>query len=145
MGAKTSKKKPGKKVKPSRPAYAVLWGLDPSCGKGAQVAAVLREVGASVRVATPNQLGMPAGLVARAGAGVAGPAYDGSVPTCEFMLLCGFSNEQVNGLIAKSREAGCTVGAKALLTPANKNWSLGRLICAVAGEHEAMTGGERQE
>ena len=109
------------------------------------MAAVLREVGASKRVAAPNQLGMPAGLVARAGAGVAGPAYDGPVPTCEFMLLCGFSNEQVNGLIAKSREAGCTVGAKALLTPANKNWSLGRLICAVAGEHEAMTGGERQE
>lgn len=144
MSAKTSKKKPGKKVKPSRPARAVLWGLDPSCGKGAQVAAVLREVGAAVRVAAPEQLGMPAGLVARAGTGVAGPAWEGPVPRCEFMLLCGFSNEQINELIAKSREAGCTVGAKALLTPANKSWPLGRLICAVAGEHEAMTGEGQQ-
>ena len=142
MAAKTSKKKPGKKVKPSRPATAVLWGLDPSSERGAAVAGVLREVGAMVRVASEAQLGLPAGLAARAGAGVAGPAYDGPVPSCEFVLLCGFTNAQVNDYLAKSRERGCSVGAKALLTPANKNWPLGRLIGAVAAEHEAMTNGE---
>ena len=61
-------------------------------------------------------------------------------PDCEFALLCGFTNAQVDEFLARSREAGCVVGAKALLTSANCNWPLGRLIEAVAAEHAAMGG-----
>ena len=38
------------------------------------------------------------------------------------------------------REAGCTVGPKALLTPANRSWPMARLIQAVNAEHQQMTG-----
>ena len=119
MSAKTSKKKPGKKVKPSRSATAVLWGLDPSSERGAAVRAVLREMDVRARTARVEQLGLPAGV---------------------FALLCGFTNAQVDEFLARSREAGCVVGAKALLTSANRNWPLGRLIEAVAVEHAAMGG-----
>lgn len=141
MSSKTSKKKPGKKVKPSRPAVAVLWGLDPSSERGAAVRALLREMGVAAKTARPEQLGLPAGVVAGGHGGVpVAPAGEG--PACEFVLLSGFTRAQVDEFLARSREAGCVVGAKAVLTPANRNWPLGRLIEAVAAEHAAM-GGDR--
>lgn len=141
MSAKTSKKKPGKKVKPSRSATAVLWGLDPSSERGAAVRAVLREMDVRARTARVEQLGLPAGVVA-GGHGHVAPSAPGGVvaPDCEFALLCGFTNARVDEFLARSREAGCVVGAKALLTSANRNWPLGRLIEAVAAEHAAMGG-----
>lgn len=144
MSSKTSKKKPGKKVKPSRPAVAVLWGLDPSSERGAAVRALLREMGVVAKTARPEQLGLPAGVVAGGHGRVTGAAAAPAVgaPDCEFVLLCGFAHAQVDEFLARSREAGCVVGAKALLTPANRNWPLGRLIEAVAAEHAAM-GGDR--
>jgi len=140
MSAKTSKKKPGKKVKPSRPACAVLWGLDPSSERGAAVRDVLREMGVRARTACPEQLGLPAGVVAGGhGHAVPGvPCAEG--PDCEFVLLCGLTHAQVDEFLARSREAGCVVGPKALLTPANRNWPLGRLIEAVAAEHASLGG-----
>ena len=140
MSSKTSKKKPGKKVKPSRPAIAVLWGLDPSSERGAAVRDVLREMGVVARTARPEQLGMPAGMVAGRHGGAPATPYVGEGPHCEFVLLCGLAHAQVDEFLGRSREAGCVVGAKAILTPANRNWPLGRLIEAVAAEHAAMGG-----
>lgn len=138
------KKKAAKKVKPSRPALAVLWGLDPSFGeeaaqKGEAVRGVLAQMGAVSRVARPEQLGMAAGGVAglHGFSPVAAP-WESEAPGCEFVLLCGFTNAQVSEFIALSREAGCPVGPKAVLTPQNRTWPLGRLINAVAAEHAAL-------
>lgn len=139
------KKKAAKKVKPSGPApVAVLWGLDPSFGaeaaeRGAAVREVLRGLGVRVRVAAPERLGDAAGAFA----GLVGmrPAftdYAGPVPECEFVLLCNLTNAQLDGFIAGCREAGCSVGAKALLTKANREWPLVRLIEAVEAEHRQM-------
>ena len=138
MSAKTSKKKPGKKVKPSRSATAVLWGLDPSSERGAAVRAVLREMDVRARTARVEQLGLPAGVVA-GGHGHVAPSAPGGIvaPDCEFALLCGFTNAQVDEFLARSREAGCTVGTKALLTKVNRTWPLARLMQAVAVEHAA--------
>ena len=67
---------------------------------------------------------------------VASPA-----PDCEFALLCGFTNAQVDEFLARSREAGCVVGGEG---PAHLGQSAtgrsGRLIEAVAAEHAAMGG-----
>lgn len=139
------KKHAAKKVKPSGPApVAVLWGLDPSFGeeaaaRGEAVREVLRGLGVRARVAAPERLGDAAGAFA----GLVGmrPAfkdYAGSVPECEFVLLCNLTNAQVDGFIAGCREAGCAVGAKALLTKANRGWPLVRLIEAVCAEHRQM-------
>lgn len=147
MAAKQHKKV-GKKVKPSGPAAcAVLWGLDPSFGeaageKGAAVRAVLKEMGVRARTLAPEHLGDAAGACAGLVGFRPSPVpYAGPAPDCEFVLLCNVTNAQVNEFLAKSREAGCVVGAKALLTAQNKAWPMARLIAAVAAEHAQMTQG----
>ena len=55
------------------------------------------------------------------------------------MLLCGLTDAQVNDFLARSREAGCVVGPKALLTKTNRAWPLVRLMEAVAAEHAQMS------
>lgn len=138
------KKKAAKKVKPSRPALAVLWGLDPSFGeeaaqKGERLRGVLAQMGARARMAEAEQLGLAAGAVAGLhGFSPVATPWEGSVPSCEFVLLCGFTNAQVSEFIALCREADCVVGPKAVLTPQNRTWPLGRLINAVAAEHAAL-------
>ena len=143
MAGRPRKKAAGsKKVKPSGPVpCAVLWGLDPSSEKGAAVRAVLHEMGVVARTVARERLGDPAGAFARMPGVRQAPApYDGPDPACdEFVLLCGLTNKQVDEFLARSREAGCTVGTKALLTKVNRAWPLVRLMQAVAVEH-AQTG-----
>lgn len=140
MAGKPQKKAARKKVKPSGPApCAVLWGLDPSSERGAAVRGVLREMGVVARTAAYERLGDPAGAFARLVGFRPAPAdYDGPAPEGEFVLLCGLSRAQVDEFLARSREEGCVVGPKALLTPANRRWPLFRLIRAVQVEHAQM-------
>ena len=129
-----------KKVKPSGPVpCAVLWGLDPSGEKGAAVRAVLREMGVVARTAGYERLGDAAGAFARLPGFRPVPVpYAGPMPAAEeFVLLCGLSDAQVDEFLARSREAGCVVDAKALLTKVNRAWPLAQLIEAVAAEHAA--------
>ena len=143
MAGRPRKKAAGsKKVKPSGPApCAVLWGLDPSSEKGVAVRGVLREMGVVARTALPERLGDPAGAFARLPGFRQTPMpYEGPTPECdEFVLLCGLTDAQVNVFLARSREAGCVVGPKALLNKVNRAWPLVRLIEAVAGEHAATS------
>lgn len=140
MVGKPSKKKAAKKVKPSgHVPCAVLWGLDPSGEKGAAVRGVLREMGIVARTVTYERLGDPVGALARlVGMRPALVPYAGPEPSCsEFVLLCGLTSAQVDEFIARSREAGCTVGAKAMLTKVNRTWPFVRLIETVVAEHLA--------
>ena len=140
MAGKPQKKAARKKVKPSGPAAcAVLWGLDPSSEKGAAVREILRDMGVVARTALPERLGDPAGAFARLpGFRPAPMPYEGPTPECaEFVLLCGLTDAQVNVFLARSREAGCVVGPKALLNKVNRSWPLARLIEAVSAEHAA--------
>lgn len=141
MAGRPKKRAAGsKKVKPSGPAAcAVLWGLDPSSEKGAAVRAVLKEMGVVARTALPERLGDAAGAFARLpGFRPAPLPYAGPAPAAEeFVLLCGLTDAQVDEFLARSREAGCTVGPKALLTKTNGAWPLVRLIDAVSAEHAA--------
>ena len=146
MAGRPKKKAAGsKKVKPSGPVTcSVLWGLDPSGEKGAAVRAVLKEMGVVARTAGYERLGDPAGAFARMpGFRPAVVPYAGSEPAVgEFVLLCGLTDAQVNEFLARSREAGCVVGPKALLTKTNRAWPLVRLMDAVAAEHAQMAGGD---
>lgn len=141
MAGRPRKKATGsKKVKPSGPApCAVLWGLDPSVEKGAAVRAVLKEMGVVARTALPERLGDPAGAFARMpGFRPAPLPYAGPTPAAEeFVLLCGLTDAQVDEFLARSRETGCVVGPKALLTKTNRAWPLACLIDAVCVEHAA--------
>ena len=146
MAGRPRKKAAGsKKVKPSGPVpCAVLWGLDPSSEKGAAVRAVLKETGVVARTVLPERLGDPVGAFARLpGFRPAVVPYAGPSPAVEeFVLLCGLSDAQVNEFLARSREVGCVVGTKALLTKANRAWPLVQLIDAVAAEHAQLSGGD---
>ena len=117
----------------------MLSGLYPSYEKGAAVRALLKEMGVVARTATRERLGDAAGTFARMpGFRPAPLPYAGPEPACaEFVLLCGLTNAQVDEFLARSREAGCVVGPKALLTKANRGWPLVRLIDAVGAEHAA--------
>lgn len=144
MAGRPKKKAAGsarsKKVKPSGPVpCAVLWGLDPSGEKGAAVRGVLREMGVVARTAGYERLGDAAGAFARLpGFRPAPVPYAGPTPVVEeFVLLCGLTSTQVDEFLARSREAGCVVGAKALLTKVNRAWPLAQLMEAVAAEHAA--------
>ena len=142
MAGKPQKKAARKKVKPSGPApCAVLWGLDPSSEKGEAVRSLLRDMGVVARTVLPERLGDPVGAFARMpGFRPAVVPYAGPLPAVEeFVLLCGLSDAQVNEFLARSREVGCVVGPKALLTKANRTWPLVRLMEAVAAEHAANT------
>ena len=153
MAGKPSKKKAAKgsksskRVKSQGPARcAVLWGLDPSFGeaagqKGAAVREVLRQMGVPARTLSYEHLGDAAGAAAgHPGFRPSPVPYAGPAPECEFVLLCGLDGPAVTEFIARSREAGCSVGPKALLTPANRSWPMARLIQAVNAEHQQMTG-----
>ena len=149
MAGRPKKKAAGsarsKKVKPSGPVpCAVLWGLDPSSEKGAAVRAVLKETGVVARTVLPERLGDPVGAFARMpGFRPAVVPYAGPEPVVEeFVLLCGLADAQVNEFLARSREAGCVVGPKALLTKTNRTWPLAQLMEAVAAEHAQMAGGD---
>ncbi|MBM6817179.1 DUF3783 domain-containing protein [Olsenella uli] len=141
MAGRPKKRAAGsKKVKPSGPAAcAVLWGLDPSSEKGAAVRAVLKEMGVVARTALPERLGDAAGAFARLPGFRPVPLpYAGPAPAAEeFVLLCGLADAQVDEFLSRSREAGCAVGPKALLTKTNRAWPLVRLIDAVSAEHAA--------
>lgn len=136
------RKKAAKKRKPSEPApCAVLWGFPPDGEKGAAVRGVLREMGVVARTVTPERLGDPAGALAHMpGTRPARTPYEGPVPDCEFVLLCGLTSKQIDEFLARSREAGCVVGPKAMLTKDNRGWPIVRLIQAVAAEHAANGG-----
>ena len=145
MAGKPQKKAARKKVKPSGPAAcAVLWGLDPSSEKGAAVRKILRDMGVVARTALPERLGDAAGAFARLPGFRPTPVpYTGPAPAAEeFVLLCGLTDAQVNEFLARSREAGCVVGAKALLTKTNRAWPLAKLIEAVVAEQAQMGGGD---
>ena len=149
MAGRPKKKAAKKKVRPSGPARcAVLWGLDPSFGqasgeKGVAVREVLRAMGVRVRAVSCERLGDAVGAtVGLVGFRPAPVPYEGPVPECEFVLLSGFDGPAVNEFLARCREAGCTVGPKAMVTPANRTWPLVRLIQAVNAEHAQMAGGQ---
>ena len=138
MAGRQNKKKP-KGKRPSEPApCAVLWGLSPSSGKGAEICAILDDMGVITRVATPQRLNDPAGAFARHPGFRPSPLpYSGPVPECEFLLLCGLSSEQLDAFLSRSREEGCTVAAKAVLNKSNRSWPLIRVIRAVSAESRA--------
>ena len=104
---------------------------------------MLKEMGVVARTAGYERLDDAAGAFARMpGFRPAPVPYAGPEPAVEeFVLLCGLSDAQVNEFLARSREAGCVVGPKALLTKTNRAWPLVRLMDAVAAEHAQMGGG----
>lgn len=144
MAGRPTKKGKAGKSRPSGPARcAVLWALDSSGERGAAVRGVLKEMGVLARTATYERLGDPAGALAdEPGLRRSPVPYRGPAPEGEFVLLCNLSPDDVDRFLALSRERGCSVDAKAMLTRTNRTWPLVRLVAEVQAEHRAMAGAD---
>lgn len=117
----------------------LLYRLGGETEKGAALRALLDGAKLPALTVGAEQLGETAGrLAATNAAPTAAPPPEGA-PACEFMLLCGLGDRQLDRLLAAMRRAGLSVPYKAVLTEHNKSWPLGTLIEEVAREHARMT------
>ncbi|CVI72824.1 hypothetical protein NDGK_02743 [Clostridiales bacterium CHKCI001] len=65
--------------------------------------------------------------------------YEGDELEEEMMIMAGFSNQQVDTLLAKMRKASLAkIHYKAILTPMNATWSTLQLYEELKKEHEYM-------
>ena len=140
---KQAKRKQQKKQpSPSKAAQplAALYHLDAGTDRGDAVRSVLATQGIRVKTVDEDHLGCPVGAIAGLpGFKLSAKPYEGEVPECEFMLLCGLSSEHMNRLLAAMREAEATVGCKAQLTTHNRLWPFAVLVQEVSREHALMT------
>ena len=66
--------------------------------------------------------------------------YEGEELAEEMMVMAGFSNQQVDTLLAKMRKANLSkMHYKAILTPMNATWTALQLYEELKKEHEYMT------
>ena len=138
MAKKQTKKKGGAPARQTGPV-AALYGLDPGTTRGDAVRTVLAAQGFRVRTATADNLGDPVGsLVGMPGIKPSAKPFAGEAPDREFMLLHNVSPAKLNALLAAMREADCSVGCKAQVTPHNRLWPFATLVENVSREHEAM-------
>ena len=64
--------------------------------------------------------------------------------TDEMLVMCGFTNGQVDALLAAMKKARfAPVALKAVLTPTNMHWDSTQLHHELAEEHAAMSRGSR--
>lgn len=56
----------------------------------------------------------------------------------EYILLKGFTNEELNYFLQRQREENLIVPHKSVLTDNSKNWTLSYLINHIMGEHKVM-------
>lgn len=136
--AQPMKKKTTKRTGPW--VGVALYNLMPESEKGARVRATLESLGVAVRTIHPDRLGDAVGAFAGLmGFKPGSKPFEGQAPDFEFMLVCGLSNAQLNGVLAALRQADAQVERKAMVTQHNRMWPLATLMQEIAREHDVMT------
>lgn len=87
-----------------------------------------------------SEFNQPLGLLAGlSGLQAAEGSYEGDAAQEEMLLLCGFSRQELDRLLAGIRKGALKqVQLKAMLTPANCAWNALQLFDEISAEHEAM-------
>jgi len=87
-----------------------------------------------------SEFNQPLGLLAGLGGlQAAAGSYDGDAAQEEMLLLCGFSRQDLDRLLAAIRKGALKqVRLKAMLTPTNCAWNALQLFDEISAEHEAM-------
>ena len=66
-------------------------------------------------------------------------SYEGEAAQEEMLLLCGFTRQDLDRLLAAIRKGALKqVRLKAMLTPTNCTWNVLQLFEEISAEHEAM-------
>jgi hypothetical protein len=116
-----------------------LYNLDESTEKGKLVRSILASLDITARTITKDQLGCSVGSIAGLpDTGLSTDPYEGEIPDCEFMLVCGIDTDALNELLQQMRAAKAQVKYKATITMYNKLWPVATLINEVSREHNAM-------
>ncbi|MBQ9459880.1 MAG: DUF3783 domain-containing protein [Oscillospiraceae bacterium] len=119
-------------------AKVLLYRLGEDGETGRALREVLREQKLLTLSIAENQLRETVGrIVSTNAAPVDAPAPD-DAPRTEFMLLCALGGRQLDRLLAAMRRAGVVVPHKAVVTEANRGWTLCKLIEEVSREHDAL-------
>lgn len=119
---------------------ALLYRLGEENETGRALRAVLREQKILTLSVDETQLGETVGRLVSANGTAPGAPTTANAPEAGFLLLCSLGDRQLERLLAAMRRAGVCVPYKAVLTEANRDWTLGSLIEAVVREHDAMHG-----
>ncbi len=116
----------------------LLYRLDCGSEKGRLLHGVLEEQKLLTLDVGEELLGERVGRIVSTNAAAGNVPAPEDAPQTEFMLLCSLGDRQLDRLLAAMRRAGVSVPYKAVLTDANREWTLCKLINEVAREHVMM-------
>lgn len=131
------------KARISRPQaglLVLLYHLEGDTPRGERLQALLKEASIPFKEVGQHDLCQKVGFLC----GLPGFEQSSFSPVEAFpheaMVLCGFSDRELDKLLKLLRENDLKVARKAALTAVNQGWSLGALLTEIDREHQLMQG-----
>lgn len=71
-------------------------------------------------------------------------AKENDSPDCKYeaLLFAGFDKKALDSFLDALKKNGVDISLKAVVTPYNRSWYIGELLCELAKEHAQFTGGD---
>jgi hypothetical protein len=82
----------------------------------------------------PARYMQPLGTLVAGGQDPHGKVFEGEVPVESLIVMCGFSEKEMDKLLAALKKAQVPIDYKAILTPTNRRWNVLRLLLELGVE-----------
>jgi hypothetical protein len=82
----------------------------------------------------PARYGQTLGMLAAGGQEPHGKVFEGEHPAESLIVMCGFSEKEMDKLLAALKKAQVPIDYKAILTPTNRRWTVLRLLLELGVE-----------
>ncbi len=122
------------------PVKVLLYNLGEDTARGAHVRSILSDLGVTVETVEAKDLNQTIGYLA----GLSNfekdenASWDGSAPSTEFMLMCGFSESLLDKFLDAMQAQEIRIDHKAIVTEYNRYYTLDELIGDIEEEHEVF-------
>lgn len=122
------------------PVKVLLYNLGEDTARGAQVRSILSDLGVTVETIAAEDLNQTIGYLA----GLSNfekdenASWDGTAPSTEFMLMCGFSELLLDKFLDAMQAEELRIDHKAIVTEYNRYYTLDELIGDIEEEHEVF-------